>query len=659
MMMKRLLPLTLKMTSPPRLPTPEDTIPQSTEQLSPAVSTLISTDTSSSVETQELSPAPSPSVPDSAIDSSETITTTTTESATDSSETVTTTTTKSVTELISLLEDSEAPKATEDSQEVEAEPAPVPSDDSGKDDLTLTESPEVSVDPLPSNTDLLSQDLITTTVSVTEQKTNVDDLISTQTNTSTTDSSETVMTTTTKSVTELISLLEDSETPKATEDSQEVEAEPAPVPSEDSEKDDLMFTESPQVEAEAAPAPSDDLRNDELRTLAESSEVLVDPVPSTTDNQYSHDLLSGPESQSEKTVVSLDELAVDVIPIDTGSDRLSTDRTLEDISQSPTEEQPADTQSPEASVDPLPSNTDLLSQDLITTTVSVTEQKTNVDGLISTQTNTSTTESSETVTTTTTKSVTELISLLEDSETPKATEDSSVDLLDPIPVDTTPSPAEPFTPLSSRETLQNSEASLNGSDSKPEALLTTEEEHGESEAKGAEEAEDVRTTVDESISNWRSWRTPAITSETETIEASEPEPQRPPPATLDSRSFESTSQELSALDPLDSKKNFVYVKEYVNSELAQHKSNNRGDEYVSSRSSTYSYSSPPSNLSNCTYCGELVGSDAKITIEDLNIYCHPSCFKCGVCSRPMGDLLYSMFLHDSMVHCESCYSNVL
>lgn len=34
-----------------------------------------------------------------------------------------------------------------------------------------------------------------------------------------------------------------------------------------------------------------------------------------------------------------------------------------------------------------------------------------------------------------------------------------------------------------------------------------------------------------------------------------------------------------------------------------------------------------SEMTACTYCGEMVGSDAKITIEHLNISCHPSCFK--------------------------------
>ncbi|XP_042626453.1 mucin-2-like [Cyprinus carpio] len=109
----------------------------------------------------------------------------------------------------------------------------------------------------------------------------------------------------------------------------------------------------------------------------------------------------------------------------------------------------------------------------------------------------------------------------------------------------------------------------------------------------------------------------------------------------------------------DSKKGFVFVKEYVNNSPLDGSSS----DYVSSTTSNYNYSSPSyysrREMTPCTYCGEMVGTDAKITIEHLNISCHPSCFKCGICSKPMGDLLYNMFLHRGTVHCESCYSNVL
>ncbi|XP_055033393.2 zinc finger protein 185 isoform X1 [Misgurnus anguillicaudatus] len=107
----------------------------------------------------------------------------------------------------------------------------------------------------------------------------------------------------------------------------------------------------------------------------------------------------------------------------------------------------------------------------------------------------------------------------------------------------------------------------------------------------------------------------------------------------------------------ESKKSFVYLKEYVNNSHLDNSS-----EYVTSATSSYNYSSPSYYSSRegspCTYCGELMGND-KITLEHLNISCHPYCFKCGICSKPMGDLLYNMFLHRGTVHCESCYYNVL
>ncbi|XP_064184312.1 zinc finger protein 185 isoform X48 [Anguilla rostrata] len=682
----------------PRVPTPQDTVPQPTKQSSPAASTKvtisdtkISSATSSSVETKKLSPAPSPSAPVST----------------------------KVVKPASAPDTKASPAKI--SQVVKAEPAPVPSKDSGKDVLTLTKSPQVEAEPAPSPTDdLENDDLITVTespqVEAEPAPSPADDL-------------------------ENDDLITVTESPQ-------VEAEPAPSPTDDLENDDLItVTESSQVKADPAPAPSDNLENDDLIALAESTEVLVDPVPSTTDIEYSHDLLSGPDSsQSEKTVVSLDKLAVDFIPIDTNRKYLSTDRPLEDTRQSPTKKQPADTQSPLVLVDPLPSSADNPSQNVVTSTVSVKEQKTKFEDLSSTQTTIRTVQSSsetvkttstkstiklpsetikttstkstielpsETVKTTTTKSAIELpsetvkttstkstIELPSEtvkttttksaielpSETVKTTSTKSTIKLpsetikttstkstiefpsETVKTTTTKSSQEPLIPLSSRETLQSWETSRkyvsnyaldsqsadNDSDSKTETLITTEEEQEEPEAVGADDAEDDWKYREESSTRWSSWRTQTIASETEATEESEPEPQRPPSVPLD-RALENTIQELDSLEP---KKSFVYVKEYVNSELANNTSQNGGNEYVSSRTSSYSYSSPPTNFRNCTYCGELVGSDAKITIEDLNIYCHPSCFKCGVCSRPMGDLLYNMFLHHSTVHCETCYSNL-
>ncbi|KAG7464942.1 hypothetical protein MATL_G00171000 [Megalops atlanticus] len=490
---------------------------------------------------------------------------------------------------------------------------------------------------------------------------------------------------------------------------------------------------SPVVDAEPTPEPSDDLGNDDLLALTESPEALVDPLPSSTE-YLSQDLLTGSDSPLDhKTEGTLDELAYDVIPINTGVDSLSTDRSWRGASQLPTDEKLARTPSPEAPVDPLPSGTDFLSQDLLTGPESEAEQKTTSDDPISTQSvTTSITKTSLIDTfdpipktkTETPKSSSDLISLLE-SDKPKTTKISSMDLLDSFPEESKNSSREPLSPLSNGEVNVSSKSredsvSDNALDaladdvipfntdakslstdelyeSQLEDIPSTEEGYEEPEEEEGDDAEDDKQTVSvtferkssENDSPWDRWTTPTITlQETETVEESadnpdvqtittittilETETKSTPPSSIESyethpKALESASQEVSAPDSPESKKGFVYVKEYINStELAKHNTtigHDGGADYVSSSSSSYSYSSPSSisrgASSNCTYCGEHVGSEGKITIEDLNIYCHPGCFKCGVCSRPMGDLLYNMFLHGGVVHCESCYSNAL
>eukprot|EP00066_Takifugu_rubripes_P019829 XP_011609095.1 PREDICTED: zinc finger protein 185 [Takifugu rubripes] len=110
-----------------------------------------------------------------------------------------------------------------------------------------------------------------------------------------------------------------------------------------------------------------------------------------------------------------------------------------------------------------------------------------------------------------------------------------------------------------------------------------------------------------------------------------------------SRTLIEEDQRLQTPSP-EAKKPFVYVKEYINTTA------------LSLHSASGSSYSSGSESSTCTYCGKLVGNDAKITIEHLNVNSHPHCFKCAVCSKPMGDLLDSMFIHAGKVNCESCYS---
>ncbi|XP_053284103.1 zinc finger protein 185 isoform X2 [Pleuronectes platessa] len=187
--------------------------------------------------------------------------------------------------------------------------------------------------------------------------------------------------------------------------------------------------------------------------------------------------------------------------------------------------------------------------------------------------------------------------------------------------------------------------------------ITTEEDEEEDEEEEEEEEEESSKET----------RTETVTTVTTIREIhGEPEPAMDRYQTY-TRSVTQEERPVQTPEP-ETKKPFVYLKEYVNtSEESSHNARdetNSGLDYLTSSSTSYSYSSPstyPSGpmSSSCTFCGKLVGDDAKITIEHLNINCHPDCFKCGVCDKDMGDLLCSMFLHGGKVHCESCYSKAL
>ncbi|CAN9497568.1 unnamed protein product [Ophioblennius macclurei] len=59
----------------------------------------------------------------------------------------------------------------------------------------------------------------------------------------------------------------------------------------------------------------------------------------------------------------------------------------------------------------------------------------------------------------------------------------------------------------------------------------------------------------------------------------------------------------------------------------------------------------------CTTCRKPFTGDAKMVLEDINVHCHASCFKCDVCSSTLGNLKAgdSMWVYRGMVHCENCF----
>ncbi|XP_059107594.1 zinc finger protein 185 isoform X16 [Peromyscus eremicus] len=60
----------------------------------------------------------------------------------------------------------------------------------------------------------------------------------------------------------------------------------------------------------------------------------------------------------------------------------------------------------------------------------------------------------------------------------------------------------------------------------------------------------------------------------------------------------------------------------------------------------------------CTYCSHEIRDCPKITLEHLGICCHEYCFKCGICNKPMGDLLDQIFIHRDTIHCGKCYEKL-
>ncbi|XP_061901781.1 zinc finger protein 185 isoform X47 [Entelurus aequoreus] len=211
-------------------------------------------------------------------------------------------------------------------------------------------------------------------------------------------------------------------------------------------------------------------------------------------------------------------------------------------------------------------------------------------------------------------------------------------------------------------------------------LQTHIEESREDLAEAGEEDQQTLVTFErkskEDDSPWDKWTSPSVYTLTTTTEEEEEEERYPSSQSLEDSQVHTVTtittirdsygrqeeygmnrtrlQEVPRTpspDP-ESKKPFVYLKEYINTtELSSHNASDSMNSWSSS------YSSSPSTL--CTYCGQLVTNDAMITIEHLNLNCHPSCFKCYSCHKPMGDLVFNMFLHGGKVHCEICYSAAL
>ncbi|XP_045676483.1 zinc finger protein 185 isoform X13 [Phyllostomus hastatus] len=125
----------------------------------------------------------------------------------------------------------------------------------------------------------------------------------------------------------------------------------------------------------------------------------------------------------------------------------------------------------------------------------------------------------------------------------------------------------------------------------------------------------------------------------------------------------------SELDPSSTSKGILFMKEYMNaSEVSSRKLVSSHYSSISSTEDSFNMEKKPPYASTpyferttggiCTYCNREILDCPKITLEHLGICCHDYCFKCGICSKPMGELLDQIFIHSDTIHCGKCYEKL-
>ncbi|KAM8752302.1 zinc finger protein 185 isoform 2-T2 [Rhynchonycteris naso] len=125
----------------------------------------------------------------------------------------------------------------------------------------------------------------------------------------------------------------------------------------------------------------------------------------------------------------------------------------------------------------------------------------------------------------------------------------------------------------------------------------------------------------------------------------------------------------SELDSSSTSRGILFVKEYMNaSEISSRKLVSSCYSSTSSTDNSFNMEKKPQYDSTpyserktggiCTYCNREIRDCPKITLEHLGICCHDYCFKCGICSKPMGELLDQIFIHCDTIHCGKCYEKL-
>ncbi|KAM8786506.1 sciellin isoform 3-T3 [Rhynchonycteris naso] len=129
------------------------------------------------------------------------------------------------------------------------------------------------------------------------------------------------------------------------------------------------------------------------------------------------------------------------------------------------------------------------------------------------------------------------------------------------------------------------------------------------------------------------------------------------------QSYETRKNFSSSADtsPAGPKDTVVYTRTYVENSKSPKDSY---PEDVSRRYIQTVYSTSDRSIIErdmCTYCRKPLGTNTKMILDELQICCHSTCFKCEICKRSLENLQAgdSIWIYRKTIHCEPCYSKVV
>ncbi|XP_027625557.1 sciellin isoform X2 [Tupaia chinensis] len=142
------------------------------------------------------------------------------------------------------------------------------------------------------------------------------------------------------------------------------------------------------------------------------------------------------------------------------------------------------------------------------------------------------------------------------------------------------------------------------------------------------------------------------------MDAPRNQPTRTTAYPYDARNNLSTSAGTKHAGPKDT---VVYTRTYVENSKSSKDGyqENISGKYIQTVYSTSDRSVIERDM--CTYCRKPLGVETKMILDELQICCHSTCFKCEICKRPLENLQAgdSIWIYRQTIHCEPCYSKVM